>query len=194
MKLFEPYLFVTSGWVQKAGVSGLGLSMAKRYIEGVGGTIGVESTEGEGSTFFFSVPFPLVPFDPSIDRAHSQLYSESSLALLEKAELSSSLSSSAVTQEPTTDWQLSIGRENPNTRNKEMGIDVVTVDSANFQRKVLLVEDTRINRVSKFFYLFVFLPVLSQLYHGWFWRVGGIRILTYSFVPMLVEVVLLEEL
>jgi signal transduction histidine kinase len=46
--------------------------MAKRYVEGVGGTIGVESTEGEGSTFFLSVPFPLVPFDPSIDCAHSQ--------------------------------------------------------------------------------------------------------------------------
>jgi signal transduction histidine kinase len=72
VKLFEPYSFVTSGWVQKAGVSGLGLSMAKRYVEGVGGTIGVESTEGEGSTFFISVPFPLVPFDPSIDCAHSQ--------------------------------------------------------------------------------------------------------------------------
>ncbi|CAM6020284.1 unnamed protein product [Sphagnum balticum] len=147
VKLFEPYSFVTSGWVQKAGVSGLGLSMAKRYVEAVGGTIGVESTEGEGSTFFFSVPFPLVPFDPSIHCAHSQLYSESSLALLENAELSSSLSSSAVTQEPTTNWQLSIGRENPNTRNKEKVIDVVTVDSANFQRKVLLVEDTRINRI-----------------------------------------------
>jgi hypothetical protein len=52
---------VTSGWVQKGGVSGLGLSMAKRYVEQVGGNIGVESTVGKGSMFFFSIPFPLVP-------------------------------------------------------------------------------------------------------------------------------------
>ncbi|CAK9222352.1 unnamed protein product [Sphagnum troendelagicum] len=60
-RLFEPYSFVTSGWVQKGGVSGLGLSIAKRYVEQVGGNIGVESTVGKGSMFFFSIPFPLVP-------------------------------------------------------------------------------------------------------------------------------------
>ncbi|MCO5613156.1 hypothetical protein L7F22_067432 [Adiantum nelumboides] len=59
-KLFEPYYFVSSGWVQMAGVSGLGLSLAKRFTECAGGYIGVKSKEGEGSMFYFCLPYPLV--------------------------------------------------------------------------------------------------------------------------------------
>eukprot|EP00850_Spirogloea_muscicola_P008753 SM000047S16892 [mRNA] locus=s47:503770:507145:- [translate_table: standard] len=59
-RLFEPYTLVGSGWVQKAGVSGLGLSMAKKFVEAAGGAIGVTSELGAGSTFYFTLPLPLI--------------------------------------------------------------------------------------------------------------------------------------
>lgn len=38
------------------GGSGLGLALCKRIVEGQGGTIGVESVEGEGSCFWIEIP------------------------------------------------------------------------------------------------------------------------------------------
>lgn len=53
--LFEPYL--QGPQVQsKVASTGLGLSIAKRIVEAHRGSIGVLSEEGEGSSFYFSIP------------------------------------------------------------------------------------------------------------------------------------------
>ena len=55
-KIFEEFQQVDSSSTRKKGGTGLGLSIAKRIIEMHGGRIWVESSPGEGSTFWFTLP------------------------------------------------------------------------------------------------------------------------------------------
>lgn len=54
--LFEQYTKASNKPTGKERSSGLGLSIAKELVEQHGGTIGVDSTLGEGSTFWFNLP------------------------------------------------------------------------------------------------------------------------------------------
>src|SRR6185437_3959179 len=54
--IFDPFWQVTQSTTRAAGGSGLGLSVTRRLAELLGGTVGVESEPGKGSTFRITLP------------------------------------------------------------------------------------------------------------------------------------------
>lgn len=55
-RIFEPFFQVDSSSTRRYGGSGLGLTLAKRYVEALGGNIWVDSTPGSGSSFTVALP------------------------------------------------------------------------------------------------------------------------------------------
>ena len=64
-KIFDRFRQVDNTLTQFYKGSGLGLSISKAYVEMLGGTIQVTSTEGQGSTFTFTLPYTTQTPKPS---------------------------------------------------------------------------------------------------------------------------------
>jgi signal transduction histidine kinase len=62
--IFERFRQVETSDAREKGGTGLGLAICKSIVEQHGGTIGVESEEGDGSTFWFRVATALSPAAP----------------------------------------------------------------------------------------------------------------------------------
>ncbi|WP_159518969.1 PAS domain-containing hybrid sensor histidine kinase/response regulator [Sunxiuqinia indica] len=75
-KIFENFQQATSGTSRIYGGTGLGLAIVKQLVESQGGTVTVESTANQGSTFSFTLDFLKTSEDAEFDSGVFELDSE----------------------------------------------------------------------------------------------------------------------
>jgi two-component system phosphate regulon sensor histidine kinase PhoR len=64
-RLFERFYRVDPGRSQELGGTGLGLAIVKHLVESLGGRVGVEANEPQGSLFWFTLPIEANGPEPS---------------------------------------------------------------------------------------------------------------------------------
>jgi signal transduction histidine kinase/CheY-like chemotaxis protein len=88
--LFDSFNQADASTTRKYGGTGLGLAICKSLAELMGGSVGVDSTKGQGSTFWFTAQFSVADVNaiaPHHDEQLSELLNNKKLLLADTSEL-----------------------------------------------------------------------------------------------------------
>ncbi|RTL02819.1 MAG: response regulator, partial [Neisseriaceae bacterium] len=89
-RLFQPFTQADASTTRRYGGSGLGLSICKRLVEALAGTIGVSSRVNQGSDFWFSLPLKIMQQNrqPPLDGTAIPAYRGKQILLVDDQPLS----------------------------------------------------------------------------------------------------------
>jgi len=124
-KVFEPFVQADDSITRRFGGTGLGLSITKNIIEMMGGTLKVESEEGKGSNFFFTVKFKLADQSAAIENYRS----ESTLDIMEKPNFKGEVlicEDNKLNQQVICDHLARVGLDTVVANNGREGVNIVT--------------------------------------------------------------------
>ncbi|HNB73212.1 MAG TPA: response regulator, partial [Acidobacteriota bacterium] len=101
--LFQPFAQADGSTTRKYGGTGLGLAICKQLTELMGGQIGFESTVGQGSLFWFTVPLQKPELESASQTMEEALFKNLRLLLLDDDP-----DSAQTLKEQLTEWQIQV--------------------------------------------------------------------------------------